>query len=66
MQGVEVWNQRRNEHDSIVPDLSGANLSEANLGRADLGSWTNANGTTTLKASNGALYRPAFSNGWLV
>jgi hypothetical protein len=36
MQGVEVWNQWRNEHESIVPDLSGANLSGVDLSGADL------------------------------
>lgn len=30
-QGVDVWNQWRNEHKGIVPDLSGANLERANL-----------------------------------
>src|SRR5260370_4468461 len=46
MQGVEAWNQWREEHPDIRPDLSGAmlqraylfraNLSEADLSRADL------------------------------
>lgn len=35
-QGVEVWNQWRQEHTDVEPDLSEADLSEANLSGADL------------------------------
>ena len=35
-QGVEVWNQWREEHPDIQPDLSEANLNGAILNRADL------------------------------
>jgi uncharacterized protein YjbI with pentapeptide repeats len=35
-QGVEVWNQWREEHSIIKPCLSGANLSRADLSRANL------------------------------
>jgi uncharacterized protein YjbI with pentapeptide repeats len=34
--GVETWNQWRERHFDIEPDLSGANLSGANLSRANL------------------------------
>src|SRR6266567_3699385 len=33
-QGVEAWNQWRNEHADVQPDLSRANLSRANLSGA--------------------------------
>jgi uncharacterized protein YjbI with pentapeptide repeats len=35
-QGVEVWNQWRQEQPDVVPDLHGADLSHADLRRADL------------------------------
>jgi len=35
-QGVEIWNQWRNEHESIVPDLSGVDLSGADLSGVNL------------------------------
>src|SRR5437868_1961926 len=35
-EGVEVWNQWREEHPGIQPDLQKANLREANLQKADL------------------------------
>jgi uncharacterized protein YjbI with pentapeptide repeats len=35
-QGVEVWNQWRQEHTDVEPDLSEADLSDANLSGADL------------------------------
>ena len=35
-QGVEVWNQWRQEQQDVIPDLSGANLSGASLSRAKL------------------------------
>ncbi len=34
--GVEVWNQWREEHPEIEPDLSGANLEGARLSGAHL------------------------------
>jgi hypothetical protein len=36
-QGVWAWNEWRQEHPAICPDLTGANLSQANLGEANLG-----------------------------
>lgn len=35
-QGVEVWNQWREAHFDIIPDLSGANLSSMNFSSANL------------------------------
>ena len=35
-QGVDTWNEWREEHIDIQPNLSGAYLSEADLSRADL------------------------------
>ena len=35
-QGVEIWNQWRREHPSMVPDLSFADLTEVDLDDADL------------------------------
>src|SRR5258708_1749070 len=35
-QGVEVWNQWRQEQQYVIPDLRRANLSGATLSRADL------------------------------
>jgi hypothetical protein len=35
-EGVETWNAWRRDHDSIRPDLTGANLIEADLSNADL------------------------------
>jgi len=35
-QGVTAWNQWRDEHREIQPDLSGANLVGANLQEANL------------------------------
>ena len=35
-QGVEVWNQWRQEQQDVIPDLSGASLVKADLSRADL------------------------------
>jgi uncharacterized protein YjbI with pentapeptide repeats len=35
-QGVEAWNQWREEHQDIKPDLTGADLRRANLSEADL------------------------------
>ncbi|HBB31218.1 MAG TPA: hypothetical protein DDZ80_16405 [Cyanobacteria bacterium UBA8803] len=35
-QGVEAWNQWRENNDQILPDLSGADLSRANLNEANL------------------------------
>jgi hypothetical protein len=35
-QGVEIWNQWRREHPSMVPNLSFADLTEVDLDDADL------------------------------
>jgi uncharacterized protein YjbI with pentapeptide repeats len=35
-QGVAPWNEWRNAHKSLVPDLSGADLINADLNRANL------------------------------
>jgi len=35
-QGVEIWNQWRREHPSMVPDLSFADSTEVDLDDADL------------------------------
>ena len=35
-QGVETWNQWREEHPDVILDLSDADLSEANLNGANL------------------------------
>jgi len=35
-QGIEQWNEWREEYRGLWPDLSGANLSNADLGNADL------------------------------
>src|SRR5271166_1219191 len=43
-EGVEAWNQWREQNPEIQPDLSGADLREANLSEADL-SEANLRGT---------------------
>ncbi|HEX9133974.1 MAG TPA: pentapeptide repeat-containing protein [Ktedonobacteraceae bacterium] len=35
-QGIEVWNQWRQGHQEVIPDLSGAKLSNAHLSGAYL------------------------------
>jgi len=35
-EGIDTWNQWRQDHPDITPDLSGATLTSANLQRADL------------------------------
>ena len=35
-EGVEAWNQWRNEHRAIYPDLTNADISHADLTGADL------------------------------
>ena len=35
-QGVEAWNQWRQEHPEVTPDLEGAHLDHFNLSNADL------------------------------
>ena len=35
-QGIEVWNEWREKHSEVIPDLSGADLEEAILAEADL------------------------------
>ncbi|NEP59024.1 MAG: pentapeptide repeat-containing protein [Symploca sp. SIO2G7] len=49
-QGVEIWNQWREENPEIVPDLSNVYLSEAYMGEASL-SGANFNGTQLNGAS---------------
>jgi hypothetical protein len=49
LEGVEVWNQWREDNPEVIPDLSEANLSEANLLRADLRE-ANLSGTNLIKA----------------
>lgn len=44
-QGVKVWNQWREEHPEIKPDLGGVDLRQANLREADL-SGANLRGCT--------------------
>ena len=45
LQGVEAWNEWREQNAAIMPDLSGAELWNANLSKADL---SNANLTGAL------------------
>jgi len=35
-QGVNIWNEWREKHPELIPDLSGADLSEVDLSKADL------------------------------
>ena len=67
-QGVEVWNQWREQYPAIRPDLRGADLSDANLSSADL-SLVNFNGAhlSHVRFSNanlsGAYFRGANLSG---
>ncbi|MDZ8106702.1 MAG: pentapeptide repeat-containing protein [Nostoc sp. DedQUE12a] len=49
-QGVEIWNEWRQENFEVKLDISGANLSRANLSRANL-SGANLNGTNLSRAN---------------
>jgi len=62
-QGIEVWNQWREQNPSVIPDLSGAELYRANLSEANLIE-ANLHGTKlnrvikALRADEGAIEPP--------
>jgi len=57
MQGVEVWNQWREENSEIKPDLRMADLSDADLRETDL-SRANLSGADLCRADlRSAIYR---------
>lgn len=66
-QGVEAWNQWREENANLVPDLSKADLSKANLSKANL-SEANLSEANLSEAnlSEADLARARFTKGYLI
>jgi Pentapeptide repeats (8 copies) len=56
LQGVEAWNEWREQNPSTRPELSGADLTEANLSGVDLSDmnlkWTNLSGADLSRTTN--------------